>query len=89
MEIDLSELRIWAREGGAIARSYFRNTIGRRKADRSWVTEGDIEVERMLVQRIADRYPDHGIIGEEKARHALNKESVSYTHLTLPTNREV
>jgi myo-inositol-1(or 4)-monophosphatase len=76
MEIDLSELRGWAREGGAIARGYFQNTAGRRKADRSWVTEGDIEVERILVQRISARYPDHGIIGEEKARHALKQEFV-------------
>lgn len=76
MEIDLSELREWAHDGGEIARGYYRNTIGHRKADRSWVTAADIEVERVIVERITARYPEHGIIGEEKARLELKREFV-------------
>jgi histidinol-phosphatase len=38
------------------------------KTDGSYVTEADRSVERMLRERIADRYPGHGVIGEEYGR---------------------
>jgi myo-inositol-1(or 4)-monophosphatase len=52
----------------------FRNVTGHRKADRTWVTDADVAVEQALVERIAERYPDHGIIGEESTRRALDHE---------------
>lgn len=76
MDIDLAELKNWARDAGEIARRHYRHTSGRRKADQSWVTEADIEVERWLVERLAARYPDHGIIGEENTRQATERELV-------------
>lgn len=36
------------------------------KPDRSFVTALDARIERVLRERIADRFPDHGIIGEEE-----------------------
>lgn len=36
-----------------------------RKADGSFVTDADREVETIIRGRIADRYPGHGLIGEE------------------------
>lgn len=35
------------------------------KADRTLVTQADIDVERTIRERIADRFPDHGMLGEE------------------------
>ena len=35
------------------------------KADDSFVTRTDREIEARLRERIADRYPDHGVLGEE------------------------
>jgi histidinol-phosphatase len=36
-----------------------------RKSDGSFVTAADREVERMIRDRITDRYPTHGLVGEE------------------------
>src|SRR5581483_1789765 len=38
-----------------------------RKSDQTWVTEIDLAAERMLRQRLAAAFPDHGFIGEEFA----------------------
>jgi myo-inositol-1(or 4)-monophosphatase len=73
-EIDIGELRVWMQECGTIARRLFRNVVGHRKADQSWVTEADIEIERVLVERISARYPAHGILGEEQTRQGLDRE---------------
>jgi myo-inositol-1(or 4)-monophosphatase len=73
-EIDIAELRTWMYECGAVALRSFRNVVGHRKADHSWVTEADIEIERMLVERITARYPTHGILGEEQTRQGLDRE---------------
>ena len=39
----------------------------RRKADQTWVTEIDLAVERLMRTRLAEQFPQHGIIGEEFA----------------------
>ena len=73
-EINIAELRTWMHECGAIALRSFRNVVGHRKADQSWVTEADVEIERVLVERITARYPDHGILGEEQTRQGIDRE---------------
>ena len=73
-EVDLDELRVWIHDAGALARQYFNHAEAHRKADRSLVTEADVAIERMVVERIAKRYPDHGIIGEEQTRQELDRE---------------
>ncbi len=73
-EIDIAELRTWMYACGVIALRSFRNVVGHRKADQSWVTEADVEIERVLVERITARYPDHGILGEEQTRQGLDRE---------------
>lgn len=75
-EIDIAELRAWARECGEIALRLFNRVEVRRKADRSPVTEADITIEQMLVERLTMRYPTFGIIGEEQARRDLAQEYV-------------
>ncbi len=43
-----------------------------RKADRTLVTAADTEVERTIRERIADRYPEHGLMGEEYGSEAAD-----------------
>lgn len=53
-------------ETDAVALRHFEAGVpAARKADRTFVTEADTEVERHLRERIAARYPDHGLLGEE------------------------
>lgn len=74
--IDLAELTEWLREAGVIARGYFNAVDGARKADNSYVTRADTEIERYLVARLAARYPTFGILGEEQTSTALTNEYV-------------
>lgn len=74
--VDVAEVREWVREAGRYARRYFNNVAVQRKADRSLVTQADLEVEQLLRSRIAARYPDHGIMGEEQDEGAVDREFV-------------
>jgi myo-inositol-1(or 4)-monophosphatase len=76
MQINPHEIQGLAREGGQLARSYFRHAAASRKADSSWVTEADIAVEQLLVGQLRARYPEAGIIGEEQARSDLDRTYV-------------
>ena len=64
---ELLELALCAaREAGEITLRYFqKNPAVEIKADRSPVTIADRESEHLLRQRIEERFPDHGIVGEE------------------------
>lgn len=56
----------WCDETDAIAMYHFRRDLQlEQKPDRSFVTIADTAVERLLRERIADTYPDHGVVGEE------------------------
>lgn len=58
--------RAIAREAGAATLIYFQSGVEvERKHDDSPVTRADREAERLLRDRIAQRFPDHGILGEE------------------------
>ncbi len=55
-----------ADEAGRLALRYFQQDLAVEwKADNSPVTIADRECETLLRQRIEQRYPDHGILGEE------------------------
>ena len=55
----------------AIALTYFRSPIDfERKSDLTPVTIADQAIEKELRQRIAKRFPDHGVLGEEMATTA-------------------
>ena len=75
-EVSIEEPLAWAREAGQIALQAFNHVVARRKPDRSMVTEADLAIERLLVERIAARFPAHGIIGEEQTRRAPDHEFV-------------
>lgn len=56
----------WCDETDAIALEHFRaNPVTERKPDRTFVTVADTAIERLVRERIADAFPDHGIVGEE------------------------
>jgi histidinol-phosphatase len=58
----------WCDEADDISLGYFGQELQvAAKADRSFVTQADTEVEERLRTRIGDRYPSHGILGEEFA----------------------
>ena len=59
-----------AREAGQITRHYFgRGVAVEAKADQSPVTVADRETEQLIRRRIEEKYPDHGILGEEFGEH--------------------
>ena len=49
-----------------LAMEHFRrDLVIETKPDRTFVTQADQAIERLIRERIADAYPDHGLIGEE------------------------
>lgn len=58
-----------ARDAAATAMAGFGKASAEIKTDGSPVTEVDRVIERHWRQRIQDRYPDHGIVGEELNDH--------------------
>jgi histidinol phosphatase-like enzyme (inositol monophosphatase family) len=60
-----------AREAGALTLQYFHGDPAVwLKADRSPVTTADLEAETLLRRRIEQRFPGHGILGEEHGESA-------------------
>lgn len=73
--LDLDPLVAFAEEladlSGPLIRGHFRTGVGvDHKSDDSPVTVADREAERLLRERIEQRYPEHGIEGEE---HGLSR----------------
>ncbi len=57
-----------------IRRYYQRNLDIVIKADKSPVTQADVETEQVIRTLIAGRFPDHGFYGEETGQNALDAE---------------
>ena len=56
---------------------YFRQPLNvEDKADTSPVTQGDKNSERVMREMLKERFPDHGIVGEEYGRENENAEFV-------------
>lgn len=62
--------------GEVIRRLYRRNLEVTVKADKSPVTEADVEAERAIRQVLESRFPRHGFFGEETGSHDLTAEYV-------------
>jgi len=66
-----------ADEARSVVRQHFRNMPEfERKADGTPVSIADRAIERRLRQRIAARFPDHGVLGEEEGPTRLDAEHV-------------
>ena len=77
MSAELRELTGFASEladlSGEVLRPLFRAGVGVDfKADRTPVTEADRRAEEAIRDAIADRYPDHGVLGEEHGADGLD-----------------
>lgn len=73
-----AELRSWLEvavaacdEADEIARRHFRRDLQiTTKPDRTFVTQADTAIETRIRERLADAFPDHGVIGEEYGTEA-------------------
>jgi histidinol-phosphatase len=64
-----------ARAAAEVVRHYYRSNLAVTiKADKSPVTEADVETEKTIRSIIAARFPDHGFYGEETGSSALDAE---------------
>ena len=63
-------------EAGELAMHY-RNRLSTIKVDhksrKDLVTEADVAVDKMLVAKIKEKYPDHGVLAEESGNHSGNE----------------
>jgi histidinol-phosphatase len=66
-----------ARAAADVVRHYYQRNIKiTLKADKSPVTEADVETEKTIRALLAARFPDHGFYGEETGTQALDAEYV-------------
>ena len=64
-----------AREAGALLRDFYQRGVATEyKGDVDLVTEADRASEALIKQRLAERFPTHGIYGEEGTRERLEGE---------------
>ena len=59
-----------------IQRLYRSNLAVKIKADRSPVTEADVQSERAIREVLSARFPSYGFYGEETGQHAMDAENV-------------
>jgi myo-inositol-1(or 4)-monophosphatase len=68
------------KEAGKIALDYYRKGVtSKDKANRAdVVTIADVEVENFLIKKIKEKYPDHGIIGEESGEDTNSDAQIKW-----------
>jgi len=65
-----------ADQADRIALRHFRRNLRiDRKPDRTYVTQADTEIEKMLRERIQQRYPGHGVLAEEFGDRTANQDT--------------
>lgn len=65
-----------ARQAGDIMRYYFNEADKKvtRKANNTPVSEADIKINQLLIDRVRQTFPAHGVLGEEQSLHADRAE---------------
>lgn len=63
-------------EAGKMAMQYFKQVKVEQKADKSFVTDADREIEHFIREEILKRFPDHFFYGEESGTH--NADNTEY-----------
>ena len=77
-------------ETDALALRHFADGVtASRKADRTLVTRADTEIERTIRDRIADRFADHGLLGEEYGDEAADAATAWFIDPIDATNNFV
>lgn len=70
MEAYLETALDLAKKAGGVMRTNFAAGMKKEwKEDGSPVTATDIAINKMVVEEVLSRYPDHGIMGEEESHH--------------------
>jgi len=65
-----------ADQADRISMRYFRRDLRiDRKPDRTFVTQADTEIEKMLRERLLQRYPGHGVLAEEFGDRSANQDT--------------
>lgn len=62
-----------AKDAGAIMRQYFSDAqrmAVQTKSNNTPVTEADTKINQLLIDRVQEQFPDHGVLGEEASAHA-------------------
>lgn len=66
---------IIAAQAGELLRGYFERGVATEyKGDVDIVTEADRAAEKLIVARLGEHFPDHGVFGEEGTRLGLDRE---------------
>jgi len=64
-----------AREAGELLREFYHRGVRTEyKGDVDLVTEADRASEKLIVERLHEALPEHGVYGEEGTRHGLERE---------------
>jgi histidinol-phosphatase len=64
-----------ARAAAEVIRRYYQQNLAVTiKADKSPVTDADVETERVIRRIIGEKFPDHGFYGEETGQTAVDAE---------------
>jgi histidinol-phosphatase len=64
-----------ARAAAVVIRRYYQQNLAVTvKADKSPVTQADVETEQVIRKIIAERFPDHGFYGEETGSSGIDNE---------------
>jgi myo-inositol-1(or 4)-monophosphatase len=70
----LPDLEAIAREAGKLVMGYFRHVTIEYKGEVDLVTEADRASEKLIVERLRARWPEHGIVAEEGTRSEVDAE---------------
>lgn len=63
-----------AREAGAVLMEHFQHVRAESKGEFDLITEADRASERLIVRRLQERFPTHGIVAEEGSGHESASE---------------
>lgn len=66
-KIYLEFAKALAYEAGEIMRKYFLKTEREWKQDETPLTIADTTINRMVIERIAEKFPEHSVLGEEES----------------------
>jgi myo-inositol-1(or 4)-monophosphatase len=70
----LTPMQELAREAGGLLMSYFGNVAIEYKGDADLVTRADRNSEKLIVEQIRRRWPEHDLIGEEGSRNETGSD---------------
>lgn len=73
----IDRIIIWIRRAGHIALQHFDHITPQIKADQTFVTQADLEIEQFLSGQIKAAFPAHLVMGEEQAKDKQIESSAS------------